>query len=331
MFSTWAAFNYHNNPKLAFGEVIGSTILISLTTVGLIALSNPFKISGGIFLRDSLFLLFTLWIFGIFLIDSKLELWEGFFMTLFYVGYVFLSSLFSLCGESSSDNRPLSIANDYSAVTSTESNNNSPEDDLISITNLPSAAPSSASLFEDESLDLSYFQPDLHFRHSFPTSREILQRRLSHSSWHRRSYYEAQQDQPEQEPDLDDEDYLQFQPTSSDFIDTLKLEFQTWLPFIWPIQNTWPKLSFSEKMVAFIQAPFIAIVMLTCPVVEEIHIQVSKDDYIPLPIEPELIVEDQVEMSRLHYPLSLLSTQVFFAPILWVCLILHGLIIFFDS
>ena len=341
MFSTWAAFNWENNPRLAFGELIGSTILISLATVGLIALLHPFKISSSVFLRDSLFLIFSLWLLCIFLIDAKLELWEGLFMSLFYFAYVFLSSLFVVCGETgifSSDwNPPLHInhnnhnqgLNINGGSFHTPLDTHGGQDDVISVTDLPSAAPSTESLFanltSEESLDLSYFQPDLHFTHTFNT-RETLQRKLSHASWHRRSYYEVQEIVPEPEPNLSDEDCLEFQPVHPlRPIDTLKKELALWSPFLWPARNAWPKLSSLEKLLAFVQSPFIAFIQLTSPIIEDMHVKVEKnEDYLPLPIVAEIEVEEEVDeipLTRIHYPVSLLATQLFFAPILWIFLV----------
>lgn len=258
-------------------------------------------------------------------------------MSLFYFAYVFLSSLFVVCGETglfSSDwNPPLHI-NHNQRLTINGGSLHAPldshgQDDVISVTDLPSAAPSTESLFanltSEESLDLSYFQPDLHFTHTFNT-RETLQRKLSHASWHRRSYYEVQEIVPEPEPNLSDEDCLEFQPMPPlRPIDTLKKELALWSPFVWPARNAWAKLSNLEKLLAFVQSPFIAFIQLTSPIIEDMHVKVEKnEDYLPLPIVAEIDMEEEVEevpLTRIHYPVSLLATQLFFAPILWILLV----------
>ena len=213
---------------------------------------------------------------------------------------------------------------------------------LLSLSDLPSSAPSLSTILpaqntqhspteeqqEEEQVDLEFYQPDLHFQHTFP-SRELLQRKNSQSSWHsRRSFYVESFHLAHQvsrdgggHVDLTDEDVLSYQAFDIDWTDEWKRQFKLTLMYLVPLYTQYPTLSIPQRIWAIIQTPVILVFSVLSPLMEPIYLiiqtQIEKSAYSPViatNIPESIVMEDQESCScSEEYPVILLCIQVFFA------------------
>jgi Ca2+/Na+ antiporter len=322
--STFAAFN-KNEPRLAFGELIGASVWVSLITVSIICISYPSRLPKFVVQRDISFFLVTLIFCLAFLIEGKIHLWQAVTMLCLYFVYVAFAIIMSLSKRNRLSRASPSLRLLIPAGPSDASLSDASETGSIRAGDFPSAAPSVESLSEDPEFDEDYYQPTLHFRHSFP-NREMLHRKASQVSWHRRSFIDLNQAAGEIEPSLS-EDALDFQNIVEGAKNVFYLEFKQSLPFLFPILLSWSQMRGRERVWACIQTPLLFIFTIAAPLVEKEFLQNLRQDgkeYEPLPdvdVEPQ---DPPASLSRV-YPRLLLCLQLFCMPIVSVFL-LHGIL-----
>ncbi|ODV94235.1 hypothetical protein PACTADRAFT_76864 [Pachysolen tannophilus NRRL Y-2460] len=95
IFSTYQAMS-SNSTSLAIGELIGSCNFVTCFIVGLMGITNPFKVHGAEFLKDLIFFMLLLLMSFTFLQDGKLTLLECGFMCWVYICYIVFLVVYNL-------------------------------------------------------------------------------------------------------------------------------------------------------------------------------------------------------------------------------------------
>ncbi|KAJ3273718.1 hypothetical protein HDV01_003997 [Terramyces sp. JEL0728] len=178
----------------------------------------------------------------------------------------------------------------------------------LPVNDFPSGVPSEISI-EDPEFDEEYFQPDLHFRHSFP-SRSMF--RKGNKLWQRNSFYEPRAVSVETHSPVDD-DILNYDTT--EFETPFELELRTTLSMLFPAVYKWESFTAIEKILMVLKSPSILLFGLTVPVISHSFIDPTVE-----PDETQPLIEEPVnESSITKYPRSLFLIQMFLCPTI-VCL-----------
>ncbi|KAJ3349448.1 hypothetical protein HDU91_006386 [Kappamyces sp. JEL0680] len=315
LFSTYAAFDKKLG-RLAFGELVGAGLWVSLVTVAVIAIFYPARLPRFVVNRDLCFYVLTLVLCVVIFADGVIYLWESIVLVLFYGVYVGFAVFKSLQRRRRAITaqvvRPLPVSTSTIPPEPSETGS-------IQAGDFPSAPPSVASLFGDPDFDEEYYQPTLHFRHSFP-SREALHRRTSQTSWHRRSFIDVQQAVRELEPSLS-EDALEFHHLESEPLRAVLFrELVLSIPFVLPIFGQWEHLDGNERIWALIQTPFLFVFALSTPVMEKEFLQELQQDakdyssLIDVELEPQEPLLGYTSAAPI-YPRLLLCVQLFVYPL----------------
>ncbi|KAI8901745.1 Sodium/calcium exchanger protein-domain-containing protein [Globomyces pollinis-pini] len=317
IFSTIIAFQGENVP-LALGELFGATLFIALLVVGIIAILIPMELKKKFVERDLLFLLVAMVITFLFVKDGVLELYESLILLLYYVVYVLYvihsspkptianleSPLLEVYVQS-----PVTIESETSRMSLHTSFS---EEGGLHPHDFPSAVPSDHSLYNESDFDVDYFQPSLHFRHSFPSHSH---HRKGNSYWNRRSFYEPRTTVPTDIAATNiQEDVLSYAPLHLD-LPSPENEFKQSLRQLFPVFYEWNTYTITQCLVAIFESPLIFFFQITVPVV--LNDYLKKDDYTPVPQdETDVIdIEDTQVAESKEYPKTLLLTQLFLAPI----------------
>ena len=72
-------------PDIIIGGLIGSAVLTACFILGVVIVAAPYQSRKRLFLRDALFLLFTVVLFGISIHAKTIHLWAGILMFATYV------------------------------------------------------------------------------------------------------------------------------------------------------------------------------------------------------------------------------------------------------
>lgn len=180
----------------------------------------------------------------------------------------------------------------------------------------PSAVPSVSSLFQEPDFDTDYFQPNLHFRHTFPTRSHHTNR--GNSAWQRASFYEPRA--LDHAPSDVNEDVLNFTAADLEPVFNVETELRSTLQHLFPIVYAWSDLTIFGKIYAVFQSPLIFVYTFTVPVIHEHHLDVLPT-YQPVDEQEnnddaQIEIEDSLGPEKAEYPRMLLFVQMLFAPVI---------------
>lgn len=312
VFSIYTSFS-KGVTRLGLGELLGAGILVSIMTVGIIAILRPTKLHWFAVNRDLGFFLGALMILGVFLVDGQITLLESIFLIVYYGIYMLFSIsvafyFMDIIEEEVPLSPTLSATNRDFEVDTFQNLDDSNGDLVPAIT-----SPSELSLIQDPNFDADYFlgdQPESRTHRHLPLKRYGSNSSgLSFSSWQRRAFHQAI---PSPENDVND-DALDFMRIEADSAPSIEVECKQTFNILFPIYSNWKLLSFFERVFAVLQSPLILLLNLTLPVMDKDYIT-KCHEYIPVyPLPDPTTVEEEY---RLHYPRLLLVFQILLLPIM---------------
>ncbi|KAJ3321245.1 hypothetical protein HDV06_004470 [Boothiomyces sp. JEL0866] len=182
LFSVFVSFQSDLVP-LALGELVGAALFVSLFVTGLISVIYPSKLSKQSITREIWFFLGALLLTNIAIYDGIISIWESLMLICYYVLYVCIVFYQSYKRETT---RPTIEVEDQENVPFYLNTSIQSLQDSLGVNEFPSAVPSEISI-EDSEFDDEYFQPNLHFRHSF-TNHNLF--RKGNQLWQRHSFHE---------------------------------------------------------------------------------------------------------------------------------------------
>jgi Ca2+/Na+ antiporter len=300
LFSTFASFD-NELAQLSLAELVGAALFLTSCVSGVISLSFPAELPKTIMLRDITFFVGALGIWAICIADGEIGIVEslsliGYYVT--YVGVVIYTSIFS---ESSDPELECAIERRDSYYS------------IESHYNLPSGVPSEASVTQEPDFDAEYYQPDLHFKHTFPHRSNL---KKDNQFWQRQSFIEPRQREPSSGEIQ--EDVLTYTLGELDHKFDWEKEIEQSFHHLFPIAKEWKELSAFSRIYAVIQTPIVMLFNLTVPVIHQHHLDVQLSSYALLEEEP--LIENELE-TTIEYPKLLLFIQFFMSPTLCVLLL----------
>jgi Ca2+/Na+ antiporter len=288
IFSTFSSFNSDAAP-LALGELVGSSLFVSMCTVGLISIFYPTKLPRWIIARDLTFLLVALILFAAVIFDGYIYFWESVLLLAYYLAYVSIVIFYSLYQQ-----KPVTQSNLIGI------------EETIPVNRAKVRNIGVEQLFDDPDFDVDYFQPELHYKKS-----QIVD---IHGSYRRSNAYQH---------DTTQEDILNYQTMDLDPPNLFDLEYHETLLHLFPIVFEWDELDSVKMYYEILKTPLILVFNLTVPVIHERHLE-PRDEYTQISLSTDITLETLQE-EICAYPRFLLTTQLFLAPIsVSICLRVVG-------
>jgi Ca2+/Na+ antiporter len=304
LFSTFASFDT-NLAQLSIAELVGAALFLTACVAGTISICFPVDLPKSLLIRDIAFFLGALLIWAIIIGDGEIGLLESLMLIGYYFMYVAVIGYTSL-----SEQTPEYVIENRGSIYSYGNE---------SLHDLPSGVPSETSVIQDPDFDVEYYQPDLHFTHSFP-QRSNLKRDNHH--WQRQSFIEPRH----REPSSGDgnEDILTYALGAWEPKFDFEKEVEQSLHHIFPIVKGWKELPMYFKVYAVVQTPIVMLLNITVPVIHQHHLDVQLASYAILEEEP--LIESELE-TTIEYPKLLLFIQLFLSPTVTILLLkcIYGL------
>jgi sodium/potassium/calcium exchanger 6 len=306
IFSTIAAFDNDLEP-LAFGELIGAALFVSVFTCGIISLLFPIHADYSLAVDMFCFILgMAMW--GAFLTDSTISKLEILFLFLFYGGYVVIVIIMSRHHQQPRDNAIVTTPTECSL-----------KFNLVRRSSLAplrgsepaSSAYSQMSLTGEDEFDPNYFQSNPQIRSSsFSRIAVSFQRRLSFNEPHT------------VEPENSDviEDILNY--TAAD-LDPPPVDWENEIRYtvqhLFPIVLVWHQLTVLSKIIGLVQVPAVLVLNATVPVIHTHHL-LTRPEYQAVSLSEDLVLETETHEVDADYPRFLLLAQLLISPFLMACI-----------